>query len=177
MTSLSLNWVKRAQCCIPCIKGDRKIKINIWWNFEVGSLFLRSFSQIIAVLIPVMTSSKIESKRAKTCISCTNGDRKMKSNSKGKFRWIIRFWNHYLKILKFWLSWRLSPTQKWVKKFQIGISCISIDRKMKIKVKGTLRQIICLWNRSLKALQFWLNLVTSSTQNWLEKRPKLVFIY
>ena len=29
MRSLSLNWVKRAQICISCIEGDRKIKINI----------------------------------------------------------------------------------------------------------------------------------------------------
>ena len=56
VTSLSPNWVKRAQSYISCIKGDRKIKINILWNFKVRSLFLRSLSQNIAVLTPVVLS-------------------------------------------------------------------------------------------------------------------------
>ena len=29
VASLSPDWVKRAQSCIPCIEGDRKIEINI----------------------------------------------------------------------------------------------------------------------------------------------------
>ena len=33
--SLSLNWVKLTESCISCTEGDRKIKINISWNFEV----------------------------------------------------------------------------------------------------------------------------------------------
>ena len=41
---------------------------------------------------------------------------------------------------------------------------ILIERR-KSKVKETLRWIIRLWNRSLKILKFWLNLVTSSGQN------------
>ena len=49
------NLGKRVQSCISCIKGYRKIKINIWWNLEVRSLFLRSLSQSIAVLTPVVT--------------------------------------------------------------------------------------------------------------------------
>ena len=35
MASLSPNWVERTQSCISCIEGDRKIKINIWWNFRI----------------------------------------------------------------------------------------------------------------------------------------------
>ena len=56
VTSLSPNWVKRTQSCISCIEGDRKIEMIIWWNFEGRSLFLRSFSQKIAGLTPVVTS-------------------------------------------------------------------------------------------------------------------------
>ena len=56
VTSLSPHWVKWAHSCISCIGGDRKIKISICWNFELRSLFLRSLTQNIAVLTPVMTS-------------------------------------------------------------------------------------------------------------------------
>ena len=60
------NLGKRAQSCISCIKGHRKIKINIWWNFEVRSLFLRSLSQSIAVLTHVVTPlSHIGSKKGR----------------------------------------------------------------------------------------------------------------
>ena len=56
-----------------------------------------------------------------------------KSMVKGNLRWSIRFWNHYLKILKFWIPVVTSSTQNWFKKVQIGISCTNVDRKMKIK--------------------------------------------
>ena len=60
------NLGKRVQSCISCIKGYRKIKINIWWNFEVRSLSLRSLSQSIAVLTPVVTPlSHIGSKKGR----------------------------------------------------------------------------------------------------------------
>ena len=60
------NLGKRAQSCISCIKGYRKIKINIWWNFEVRSLFLRPLSQSIAVLTHVVTPlSHIGSKKGR----------------------------------------------------------------------------------------------------------------
>ena len=52
--SLSSSCVKRTQSCISCIKRDRKTEINIWWNFEVRSLLLRSLSQNTAVLTPVV---------------------------------------------------------------------------------------------------------------------------
>ena len=44
--------------------------------------------------------------------------------------WGICFWNHYLRILKFWLQW-------WHNKPKNGSksSCVNIDRKMKIKSK------------------------------------------
>ena len=47
-TSLSPNWVKRAQSCISFIESDRKIEINFSWNFE-RSLFLRSLSRNIMI--------------------------------------------------------------------------------------------------------------------------------
>ena len=34
ITSLSPNWATRVQSCISCIKGDRKTKINIYWNYQ-----------------------------------------------------------------------------------------------------------------------------------------------
>ena len=62
---------------------------------------------------------------------------------------------------------RTPSIQKWVKKIWIGISCTNVDRKIKTKVKVALRWIIRLWNRFLKVLKFWLNVVESSTQDWL----------
>ena len=38
------------------IKGDRKIEINIWWNFEVKNLFLRLVSQNTSILTLLVTS-------------------------------------------------------------------------------------------------------------------------
>ena len=39
VTLLSPNWVKRAQSCISCLKGDRKTEINIWWKSHWDLLF------------------------------------------------------------------------------------------------------------------------------------------
>ena len=50
VTSLSLHWVKRAQSCISCVEGDRKIKINISRNFEVRNLFLNCLYHFLKVL-------------------------------------------------------------------------------------------------------------------------------
>ena len=87
VTSVSPNWTKRAQSCMSCIEGDRKIKINIWWNFEVKNLFLRSISQIIAILFPMVTSSTQNwLKKAPKLVSLRGG---------------ICLWNCFLKILKF----------------------------------------------------------------------------
>ena len=43
--SLSSNRVKSAQSCISCIKGNRKIEINIWWNFEMRIVSEITFSR------------------------------------------------------------------------------------------------------------------------------------
>ena len=87
VTSVSLNWTKRAQNCMSCIEDDRKIKINVWWNFKVKSLFLRSISQIIAILFPMMTSSTQ---------NWLNKGPKLVSLRGG-----ICLWNYFLKIQKF----------------------------------------------------------------------------
>ena len=52
MTSLSPNGLKRDQSSISSIEGNKKVEINVWRDFEVKSLFLRSLSQNIAVLTP-----------------------------------------------------------------------------------------------------------------------------
>ena len=111
VTSLSPNWEQKAQSCISCIEADRKIEINIWWNFEVMSLFLRSFLQNITVLTPVADAfkPKIGSKRTQICISCANDDRKMKVNNKSKFEVKYSFLKALLKNFKSTISKVLTP--------------------------------------------------------------------
>ena len=58
-----------------------------------------------------------------------------KSIVKGDLRWSISFWKHYLKILNFWLLVVMSSTPKWVKKFQVALSCTNVFRKMRLKSK------------------------------------------
>ena len=54
--SISPYWAKSVQKCVAYIEDDRKIGVNIWWNSDMGSLFLRSLSQNIAGLTPMVTS-------------------------------------------------------------------------------------------------------------------------
>ena len=61
--------------------------------------------------------------------------KRWRSIVKGNLSWNIPFWNHSLKIFKFWLPVVTSSTQKWVRKVQVGISCTNVDRNMKIKSK------------------------------------------
>ena len=56
VTLFSLNWKERTENCISCIEWDIKIEINIWLNFEVRSLFLRTLSRNILVLTHVVKS-------------------------------------------------------------------------------------------------------------------------
>ena len=98
------------------------------------SLFLRSLYYSFDSRGDVI-NPKLGQKGTKTCTSCTNGDRKMKANSKRKFE--VK--NSFLKPLSQNLE-VLAPrgdvlAQKWVNKVQIGISCTNVDRKMKIKSK------------------------------------------
>ena len=138
-------------------------------------MFLRSLSQNIAVLTAVVTSlTQNWVKKSSNLYFMYQWWQKMKINSKETFE-VKYFWNCYIKILKFWLPVVRSSTQKWVKKVQIDISCSNVDRKMKIKRRSSFRLIIRLWNHSHKSLRFWLNLLTSSTQIWLENGRKLVF--
>ena len=65
-----------------------------------------------------------------------------KSIVKEYLSWSISFWNHYLKILKFWLNMVMSSTQNWFKK---GPKLISLVL-MVIERWGTLRWSILLWH-------------------------------
>ena len=100
-----------------------------------------------------------------------------KSKVKGNFRWSIHFWNHYLKILKFWLPAVPSSTQKWVKKSKLIFHVPILIEWWKSKAKGTLRWIFCLWNRSLEIFKIGLNVVTSSTKTGSKKGPNLYLMY
>ena len=141
VTLLSPNWVK-----------------NNHFVYHILRVIERSKSIFVRTLKWGVWAQTFGKKWHKIVFSCTNGDKKMKVNSKGKFE------------AKYSLPVVTSSTQKWVKKVQIDISCTNFTERGKSKVKGTSRWIIPLWNRSHKMLQFWLNLVTSSTQNLLTKR-------
>ena len=64
------------------------------------------------------------------------------SSVKGNLTWNIRFWNHDLKILKFWLNVVTLSTQNWLK------NCTKDDKKIKI-----------LWRHNLKIGLKWLKFV------------------
>ena len=67
------------------------MKIKSKKHFEVNYLFMKLFSQNFEVLTQHgdVINPKLARKRAQTCISCTNGDRKMKIKSKKSFE--VRF--------------------------------------------------------------------------------------
>ena len=90
----------------------------------------------------------------------------------GSLRWSIRFWNRYLKISKFWLPVITSAIKNVSKRSNLVFT--NVDRKMKIKSKRYFEVNYSFMNCSLKVLKFWLNVVMSSIQNWLEKGPTLI---
>ena len=71
---------------------------------------------------------------------------RLKSIVKGSLRQSISFWNHYLKILKFWLPEVTSSTQKGSKRSKLVFHVLILIKRWKLKVKATLRWIIILWN-------------------------------
>ena len=97
-----------------------------------------SFNSRVDVIDP-----KLGQKKIRTYISCTNCDRKMKVNSKGKLEARISFLKAFSQNFEVLTPPSPSPrtslvrssTQKCIKKVQIGISYTNIDRKMKIKTK------------------------------------------
>ena len=97
-----------------------------------------------------------------------------KSIVKGNLRWSIRFWKHYHKIFKFWLPMVTSSTEKWVKEAQIGTLCSNDDRKIKTKIKRYLEVNYSFMKPFFQNLKSCLNMVMTSTRNWVEKGPKLV---
>ena len=75
--SLSLNWVKS---CVSCIEREKSKSLF------VRSLFLRSLSQNIAVMTPMVTLSTPKwVKKVQINIPCAFVDRKMKIKSKRYF--------------------------------------------------------------------------------------------
>ena len=91
---------------------------------------------------------RLGQKGPKPVIYATMVTERWKSIARGNLRLSSRFWNHYFKMFKFWLSVVASTTQKWVKKIQIGISCNNVNGRIKIKSKRYFWWIIRLWNCS-----------------------------
>ena len=87
-----------------------------------------------------------------TCISCINGERKMKVNSTAKFEKhsLFKPLSQNVEILT---PRKDDINSKMGQKGHIGISCNNIDR-WKSRVEGTFRRIIHLQNFSLKVLKF-----------------------
>ena len=124
VTSLRHICVKKSPNLYFMYHGDRKMGVNSKGKFEVNYSFFWSRSlKILKFWITVVKCQpKHGSKNSKLVfhvpkvdrkigILCTNVDRKMKIKSKNfTFRWIIRLWNHSLKI---WSSnsmwWRHQP--------------------------------------------------------------------
>ena len=108
---------------------------------------------------------KLDQKVPKLVFHAPMVTEKWNSLIKVKWRWSIRFWNC---SQNFEVSTPRGDiiNPKVGQKAQTLVFQVSmlIERR-KSKVKETLRWIICLWNRSLKILKFWLNWVTLSSQN------------
>ena len=100
--------------------------------------------------------------RTKLVISCTNGDRKMKFNSKGEFEMKYSFLKPRSRNFEL-----ITPLVGVInpKMGQLVFQLPMFIESQKSKVKGTLRCIIRLWKHPLKILKFWLSMVMSSTQN------------
>ena len=119
VTTSSENWVKRFQSCISCIKGKRKIKINIWLNFEVRS--------------DVSNSKWV--KKVQIGISY-----------KINFKVNYCLWNCSFIILKFLLNLVTASIQNWLgKRFKLVSHVLMVIERWKSNVKGTLKWGIHLW--------------------------------
>ena len=152
-TLLSPNWAKRAESCIFCIEGDRKIEKVFNRTLKWQVCFWYQFLKILRFWLPwCVINPKVGQKGPKLVLHVPMVIERWKSIVKWNLKWSIRFWNHYFKILKFRFPLVMSSTQKWVRNVQIGISYTPmLIERWKSKVKGTLRWIIRLWNRSLKS--------------------------
>ena len=117
---------------------------------------------------------RIGSKRAQTWISCTNGDKKIKINNREKFEVKYLFMKPLSK--NFWSfdsHWWRHRLENGSERFKFIFNVPVLIKRWKSKVKGTLRWIIPLWNRSLKTQKFWPPWWLHP-QNWLKKGTKLV---
>ena len=76
------------------------------------------------------------SKRTQTCISSTDGDKKVKVDRKWKFE--VKYSFLKTAISKFWsfdIPWWRHQPKYCVRKVQIGVSCTNVDIKKKMKSK------------------------------------------
>ena len=89
--SSTQKWVKKVQIGISCTNIDRKKKIKGMRYCQVNYLFMKPFSQNFEVLTQhsEVINPKLARKRAQTCVSCPNGDRRIKIKSKRNFE--VRF--------------------------------------------------------------------------------------
>ena len=85
---------------------------------------------------------------------------------------VFIFENTFIKYWSFDSLWWHHQPNNWSKSSKLVFHVPIFIERYKSKVKGTLTWNIRLWNCFLKILKFWLNVVTSSNQNWLEKGSK-----
>ena len=173
VTSLSPNWVKRDQSCISSIEDLRvigRLKSTIDETLKWGVCFWDLFLKKIAIFIPMMMSlNKVGWKRAQLVFHVPMVIERWNSIVKGDLRWIITFWNYC-----YYSPWWCHQPKNVSKRSKLVFHVPMLTERWKSKVEGALRCIIPLWKCFLKILKFWFSLVTSSTQNWLEKGLKSV---
>ena len=133
---------------------------------EITFLKYCSFDSCGAVINP-----KLGQKGSKLVFHAPMVIRRYKSIVKRNLRWSVHFWNHYLKIFKFWLPMVTSKRSKLVFRTPVLLET------WKSKVKGTLRWIIHLWNCSLKILKFWITMWCHQPKIGLKKGPSLYLMY
>ena len=160
---------------MSCIKEDKKNRnqyLMELWSEKFVSEVSCSFDSCGNIVNP-----KLGPKGSKLVFHVPMVIEKWKSILEGNLKWIIRFRNHYLKIVKFWLLVAMSSTQRWVKKVQICISYVTLDKLMKSKrYCETVRRIIHLWTLSLKILEvlFQLGDVINPKLAWKRARTGIL---
>ena len=94
---------KKVQIGISYTSVDGKMKIKSEKYFEVNYLFMKSFSQNFEDLTQSgdVINPKLTRKKVQNCISCTNGERKMKIKSQKNFEVrysFMKLFSRYLEV-------------------------------------------------------------------------------
>ena len=145
---------------MSCIEGDRKIKINIWWNLKCGVRLWDHFLKILQVLTRVVTSF-IQNwvKRTQTCISCTNGDRKMTIKSKRRFQVKYLFMKLFSRNLEIQVPYCDFVISKLGQRDSICISCTTGGKNIKIRTYNNLvHSKKNFWQKNFWILNHWSSL-------------------